>query len=300
VVTPVSSEPWSDRCSSLAKASSDRQLRRMLLAQAGALSDLLRPRSAAHGEWAKLGIDVRRRQMLSAGAGVDMPTHRLIYVRATDDYLRQRFTVAHEVAHLLLSEVHAAGRIYLSQAAEERLCDEFAATFLIPPGELSAALRSITWDDPDELLQLCHRFGVGIQPIMISLAESWSHPGVLVLVGQKMGHPRRPDEIATRVLAHAGPDHFFIPRTQRFASLGLTELAHWADDATQESRSSGTDFVTLKVWSKAAAAPRTGVHRARGHWRAHRLNNGITLAVLHLSYAQQVEQLGQAQVSALT
>ncbi len=281
----MASESWADRCTLLATASGSDELRVLLLAQASAIARVLDPDRARHREWSRLGIQVKPKQMSSAGAGIDMGSHRVIYVRADDKFPRQRFTVAHEVAHLLLTGVHAAGRVILSRTAEERLCDDFAAALLIPQAQLTAAMPDMTWENPDELLSLCRSFGVGIHAMVIALARLWPHPDRVLLVSQKMGHPRRPTEVAVRVLANAAATPIFIPRDQRLISLGLLTLAGWADAAMTESRATGEDAATFKTWTRVRQRSSSGSYHTTACWNAHRLNNGIILAMLRLTNA---------------
>lgn len=276
-------QSWADRCSALAVASSADELRRLLLSQAESLADLLDSARVGHREWLRLGIRVEPKRMFSAGACLDMGSYRVVYIRADDDYRRQRFTVAHEAAHLLLTGVHSAGRLTLSRSAEERLCDAFAAALLVPAARLASALSSLSWEDPDDVLSLCRKFGVGIHPMIISLAQRWSRSGLMLLVAHRVGHPLRPQEVAARVLAHAGLEPVFIPRDQRLRSLNLIGLASWADAAAAECRATGEDSVTFKTWSKVAPRSRTGACSATAHWNGHRLSNGIILALMGLT-----------------
>jgi Zn-dependent peptidase ImmA (M78 family) len=287
-------QSWNDRCCTVAAASSADQLRRLLLSQAHALADMLDCAQADHREWQRLGVRVQRKGMFSAGACLDMGTYRIVYVRADDEYRRQRFTVAHEVAHLLLTEMHSAGRVTLSHSAEERLCDAFAAALLVPPERLDSALSGLNWEDPDDLLLLCRKFRVGIQPMAISLAQRWSQPDRMLLVAQRMGHPLRPREVAARVLTHAGSKPVFIPRDQRLRSLSLTGLASWADAATGETRATGKDSVTFKTWSKAHPRSMTGTCQAIARWNAHRLSNGLILALLEFANIRTSWAMGRS------
>lgn len=64
----------------------------------------------------------------------------LIYVRAGSGFTRRRFTVAHEIGHLLLAGDEDALRAYRSRirTTEERFCDDFAAALLIPSDWVSS------------------------------------------------------------------------------------------------------------------------------------------------------------------
>jgi hypothetical protein len=154
---------------------------------------------------------------------------------------------------------------------------------LVPPARLTSALSFVRWENPDELLMLCRKFDVGIQPMVISLAQKWPRSDLMLLVAQRKGHPQRPREVAVRVLTHAGSKLMFIPRDQRLKSLSLTGLASWADAATADTRATGEDTVTFKTWSRSYTRPRSGTCNAIAHWNGHRLRNGITLAVIELA-----------------
>lgn len=70
---------------------------------------------------------------------------------------RQRFTLAHELAHLLL-----AGRLALD-VNEEKACDRFAGAFLAPKAAVSQLLgHSRRWVEWQELFALKHEFGLSM------------------------------------------------------------------------------------------------------------------------------------------
>lgn len=59
----------------------------------------------------------------------------VIYFKAADYYLRQNFTICHELGHIILNSGVAYGlsdgELY-AEDEEERYCDRFAAAFLMP------------------------------------------------------------------------------------------------------------------------------------------------------------------------
>jgi len=70
---------------------------------------------------------------------------------------RQRFTLAHELGHLVLQ-----GRL-AKALNEERACDRFAGAFLVPKAEVIKALgNSRTWLEPQELMLLKHEWGLSM------------------------------------------------------------------------------------------------------------------------------------------
>lgn len=75
---------------------------------------------------------------------------------------RQRFTLAHELAHLLLHDVAGQGADFEEQAA----C-RFAGALLIPAEAVVASLgESRTWLSLEELCGLKHLYGVSMQCLM--------------------------------------------------------------------------------------------------------------------------------------
>ena len=56
----------------------------------------------------------------------------VVLVSAADNRFAQGFTVAHEVAHLLVDQLPIGRRRELGYARMESLCDEFAHQVLVP------------------------------------------------------------------------------------------------------------------------------------------------------------------------
>lgn len=70
---------------------------------------------------------------------------------------RQRFTLAHELGHLIL-----AGRL-AKGIDEEKACHRFAGAFLVPKSEVVKALgKSRTWLEPQELMLLKQEWGLSM------------------------------------------------------------------------------------------------------------------------------------------
>lgn len=71
---------------------------------------------------------------------------------------RQRFTLAHELGHLILKERLS------SNLDEETACNRFAGAFLVPKTNVVEALgNKRTWLEPQELYSLKHEFGLSMQ-----------------------------------------------------------------------------------------------------------------------------------------
>ncbi len=74
----------------------------------------------------------------------------LIFVNNADFKAAQMFTLAHELAHLLIGETGVSGFNDMEPApnAIERFCDSAAAEFLVPGDELQTFWVSEDWTDP--------------------------------------------------------------------------------------------------------------------------------------------------------
>lgn len=217
------------------------QLEERLLELADPLRERLVPDRSLSAEWGPLGVEVREVSMLGRGSCSSDPDSRTIFVNCDDKPALQRFTVAHELAHLLLSG-GAADAAGLRPRDEERLCDRFASAMLIPPSELDDALRSLGGPPgPDDLVRLCGRFRVNVRPIMFAMGARLENTDSFLLLARLRGHRRRPAELAFRVVATAGRRHAFMPREQRIASLGLVNLAAAAAEADHGALLRGRD-----------------------------------------------------------
>ncbi len=94
----------------------------------------------------------------------DGEQYAIIAVRRGIPGDRQRFTVAHELAHLLLRA---------SEDQEEAVCHRFAAAFLVPARALREDLGSCRRHlSRRELLLLKHRYGVSMQALVRRAGEA--------------------------------------------------------------------------------------------------------------------------------
>jgi hypothetical protein len=85
---------------------------------------------------AALGVaEIRRASMVEDGRLEQRDGRTVIWLRDETGPQRQRFTLAHELAHLILAEPDrdfVAHRRELQFSSEERFCDQFAASLLMP------------------------------------------------------------------------------------------------------------------------------------------------------------------------
>lgn len=90
---------------------------------------------------------------------------------------RQRFTLAHELGHLVLH-----GRLAPAlKNNEERACDRFAGAFLVPEDMVKQSLgERRTWLEPQELMMLKHEWGLSMQ--------AWSYRAHNIGITSKDAH----------------------------------------------------------------------------------------------------------------
>lgn len=90
---------------------------------------------------------------------------------------RQRFTLAHELGHLVLH-----GRLSAS-LDEEQACHRFAGAFIVPREMAKAALgEHRTWLEPQELMLLKHEWGLSMQ--------AWSYRAHNLGITSKEAHKK--------------------------------------------------------------------------------------------------------------
>lgn len=142
-----------------------RRARAELRLGAGPLPDVV----AAAEQRAGAHVAVLQLRGPIAGACLDRPGLRLIVVNAADAVPRQRFTVAHELGHLLLGHGSVADRPGAFSGYEhdpvEVSANAFAAEFLMPREAVQAFRREYVAGELelDDLVLMAAAFGVSAQ-----------------------------------------------------------------------------------------------------------------------------------------
>jgi hypothetical protein len=141
--------------------------------------------------------------------GAWMPEQNLILLDPQAPLRRQRFTLAHEVMHLLiqqdpdlLSELHEA---YAGKALErelEALCNLGAAEMLLPSEAVEAAIAR-KGQTPRLVLELAEQHQVSEEVAIIALAERGPVPSLVLMAGGQplrvyfsARHPSIPDRLS--------------------------------------------------------------------------------------------------------
>lgn len=93
----------------------------------------------------------------------------VIKLNSDSSFVRKRFTLAHELGHLLLETIPAYRSSNRTDAALERTCDMIAAELLMPGGEVTQFVRSGGPPSPVKLRDTATKYGVSIQTAAIRI-----------------------------------------------------------------------------------------------------------------------------------
>ncbi|MCS7057784.1 MAG: ImmA/IrrE family metallo-endopeptidase [Meiothermus sp.] len=140
--------------------------------------------------------------------GAWMPEQNLILLDPQAPPRRQRFTLAHEVMHLLiqqdhdlLSELHEAYAGGELERELEALCNLGAAEMLLP-GEVVDAAIARRGQSPRLVLELAEQHKVSEEVAIIAMAERGPVPSLVLVAGGRplrvyfsARHPRIPDRL---------------------------------------------------------------------------------------------------------
>lgn len=87
----------------------------------------------------------------------------VIKLNAESSFARKRFTLAHEIGHLLLKTVPAFRSNRRTDAALERTCDMIAAELLMPTAEAIDFVCGLGSPSPEKLRDIASKYAVSIQ-----------------------------------------------------------------------------------------------------------------------------------------
>lgn len=122
-----------------------------------------------------LGIDVAFRRLPEGldGLAVSAGHFRLAVISSSTAATRQRFTLAHEVCHLLAGDgdqITVDENVLSESSDQERRANAFAAAFLLPDRPLKDTVTADTLTE-DTVAELLGRFGVSRDALAIRLRE---------------------------------------------------------------------------------------------------------------------------------
>jgi len=94
----------------------------------------------------------------------------VIYLNNSKPLVRQIFSLFHELAHLLLGKNDITRGIRQEDGEVEDFCNQFAAEFLVPSGDLETRLNFLVYDE-DEIGELAVHYKVSRPVILLKLVN---------------------------------------------------------------------------------------------------------------------------------
>lgn len=140
--------------------------------QTAAIAAFVRTRRSAneslHALAGRLGVTNIIEEPLQFEGGVfeKAPGALIIKLNSKSPFVRRRFTLAHEVAHLLLGKpgLRSASR---DNPALERTCDSIASELLMPLDDVSGFVGNLGQPSPKKLQTIASRYAVSVRTAAI-------------------------------------------------------------------------------------------------------------------------------------
>jgi len=179
----------------------------------------------------------------------------------------RRFTLAHELAHVLLNSDDER-MLVIDGETEEDLCELFARRALAPPLLVRDYLRGagfpVSLADVD---RFADRFRLSLRASLVVLDEVFpARSPVAFAAASWREHPRGDGVMGMRIDVFAADRRFFLPIDCRLSTLGYHSLEAWSLDGEVgvESRGHDTDL-ELRSWRRGVPA-----WVGEGEWAARR------------------------------
>jgi len=120
-----------------------------------------------------LGVDRIQDEELPYDGGIFRePDGRLVIkLNAYNPFTRRRFTLAHEIAHLLLGTVPGLRSTCREDPVLERACDCIAAELLMPSELAAAFVRNLGAPSPETLSTIARKYGVSLHVAAIRVHD---------------------------------------------------------------------------------------------------------------------------------
>ena len=242
------------------------------------LSQLFPPKKGLRGsrrsltnEWQQLRVAVTRTKLTGSGGCVMRDGFADVYVNENEPVQRNRYTVAHELGHLLVDVDEVASELGIEGEAEESLCDMFASRVLIGRGHLRKCVEGKRALSPSNFLELCRRFGVSLSAMANALGEVWRPSWGLLIVGREDNEGSNNYRVSAAVCQRP----WFVPREMTFSKLGIEDVENWMLERKGGEQMGGSvENVSIMLWDPENDEKRSGRATIRGRYEALRLRNG--------------------------
>ena len=165
---------------------------------------------------------------------------------------RLRFTLAHEIAHRLITlYLSPQAQSDLSQASRESLANETASRLLVPDDVVRAFLDECDGHlHLDNLLKLHRRLRVSVSCLLKRISDIQREQKLSIhnvgLVAMADVSRKQRENYAPRIKTRCTPTFLYLPLNSRLESQGLSTLSRLFWQAPLFSRSFAED--TLDVW----------------------------------------------------
>jgi IrrE N-terminal-like domain len=171
----------------------------------------------------------------------------VVVVEAGQHWSRQRFTIAHELAHMILFSEFADDPQALRSAelwsVVERACNAAAAELLMPVDDVSAAVGGGGLD-PHGLSELQARYAVSWSSLLVRLSEVLCVP--VAILRRHARHLSEPEQWRVHRLYGAAHGVWFpTGMTTRHLSVAVTAARLWSGQPRSGKLSLGQDNVRL-------------------------------------------------------
>jgi hypothetical protein len=133
------------------------------------VKDKLSNNQSLEGLARNLGVNEIIEERLSFEGGLfDTPEKGLVIkLNAESSSSRKRFTLAHEIGHLLLGTVSRLRSMRREDPTLERACDSIAAELLMPSEDAIAFVRSLGQPSPEKLKIIASKYSVSLRAAAI-------------------------------------------------------------------------------------------------------------------------------------
>ncbi|RKX42029.1 MAG: hypothetical protein DRP27_09970 [Thermotogae bacterium] len=187
----------------------------------------------------KEGVIVKPTLILSDGVLVREKRNYIIKVNKTIHPYRQRFTIAHELGHVLLERLYqkfaniheCSTGIFATKNKEERFCDSFASYLTIPD---KAIIEFSEWNRISirELVKKAHQVKVSLTPLVWRVLEHAPYESGFLWF-RMMPKPTDPNDIKLRLSWGVFPksERIYLPR---YVSVSKSSPIYQAFESSEE------------------------------------------------------------------
>lgn len=148
----------------------------------------------------------------------------VISLNSNDNEARRRFTLAHEIGHVLIAQASGRGIHETEDYRTERLLDEFASRVVCPDRVAEKWFKSVGEEISVRTLESATKYlAVSMMVLVKRLGQMrlLDHSERGLIIGAHARSRKAKSQPALRVHQAASPSWGFIPTNRRFSSIGL-------------------------------------------------------------------------------